>query len=79
MNKATDAERLRQWMTDNEYTMKSLSRKMDIRYNTFWRMLEREAVADKFITRFIGVFGCDEAVIIFQDHLAPPTRTTQDD
>jgi hypothetical protein len=70
-----DIERLQQWMTDNGYTMKSLARKMDIKYITLWAMVDRQRPSDRFMTRFIQHFGCDEAIAVFKDHLTSNNST----
>ena len=66
----TDVERFQQWMTDNGHTMKSLAKAMDVRYITIYHMtVKRKAISDRFITRFIQHFGCEEAVKVFAAHL----------
>lgn len=64
-----DLERLQQWMSDNGHTMKSLARLMDTPYITVYMMFRSKKVSDRFITRFIRHFGCDEAVHVFVDSL----------
>jgi hypothetical protein len=67
----TDTDRLQQWMADNGYTMKSLASELSMKYITLWAMIDRQKPSDRFITRFIQHFGCDEAVTVFRNHLAP--------
>ena len=66
----SDVERLRAWMDEHQYTMKSLSRAMNMRYITLYVMMVRNnKVNERFITRFIQYFGCEEAVTVFRDAL----------
>lgn len=70
----TDIERLKSWMATNGYDKKSLAARMDERYITLWAMMNRNKPSDRFVSNFIRHFGCDEALKIFADHLAPATQ-----
>jgi hypothetical protein len=67
----TDIERLAAWMTANGHDKKSLAIHMDEKYITIWAMMDRDKPSDRFVSNFIRHFGCDEAVAVFADHLAP--------
>jgi hypothetical protein len=66
----TDTERLHQWLKERDMTLYGLGQQIGMRYNTLWYMVvDRNTVSDKFITRFIRHFGCDEALVVFADAL----------
>jgi plasmid maintenance system antidote protein VapI len=70
----TDIDRLYAWMTERDLSLYGLAREMGIPYNTLYKMVvQRHTLSDKFMLRFIQLYGCDLAVQVFPSHLTVST------
>lgn len=67
----TDTERLNIWMSEHGFDKKSLAAYMGEKYITVWAMIDRKKASDRFVSNFIRHFGCETALAVFADHLAP--------